>query len=224
MESSVTVKLKGTSRSHLTPIEAGPIPDEWLPLYNRVWDEADYVVPPAENGAFFITTNVVLTPNQTQNVCPEDPSVDNAVCRSATDCSRGKYLRFGHGPMTGRCVPSDRRHPKATALSKACEIFAWCPVEMDALPLRDRPLMDRVDQYTFYVKNSIAFPYFGPQFRRNNVIPGPKPSLYHPVNNTVGQARLHTYSYKTSTVSISLKGAYSTAEFGRDVSIWTPTM
>ena len=30
----------------------------------RVWDEADYVVPPAENGAFFITTNVLITPNQ----------------------------------------------------------------------------------------------------------------------------------------------------------------
>ena len=34
--------------------------------YFRVWDEADYVVPPAENGAFFITTNVLITPNQTQ--------------------------------------------------------------------------------------------------------------------------------------------------------------
>ena len=32
----------------------------------RVWDEADYVVPPAENGAFFITTNVLITSNQTQ--------------------------------------------------------------------------------------------------------------------------------------------------------------
>ena len=32
----------------------------------RVWDEADYVVPPAENGAFFITTNILITHNQTQ--------------------------------------------------------------------------------------------------------------------------------------------------------------
>ena len=41
------------------------------PLYERVWDEADYVVPPAENGAFFVTTNVVITPNQTWGSCPE---------------------------------------------------------------------------------------------------------------------------------------------------------
>ena len=41
--------------------------DDW----KRVWDEADYVVPPAENGAFFVTTNVVITPNQTRGYCPE---------------------------------------------------------------------------------------------------------------------------------------------------------
>ena len=40
-------------------------------MYERVWDEADYVVPPAENGAFFVTTNVVITPNQTWGRCPE---------------------------------------------------------------------------------------------------------------------------------------------------------
>ena len=40
-------------------------------LYEMVWDEADYVVPPAENGAFFVTTNVIITPNQTLGYCPE---------------------------------------------------------------------------------------------------------------------------------------------------------
>ena len=50
-------------------------------MYERVWDEADYVVPPAENGAFFVTTNVVITPNQTWGHCPEDPeSVPESEC------------------------------------------------------------------------------------------------------------------------------------------------
>ena len=54
---------------------------EMMALYHRVWDEADYVVPPAENGAFFVTTNVVITPNQTWGHCPEDPeSVPESVC------------------------------------------------------------------------------------------------------------------------------------------------
>ena len=64
MESSVTVKLKGTSRSSLPQASNMSVPREWRHLYNRVWDTADYVVPPAENGAFFVTTNVVITPNQ----------------------------------------------------------------------------------------------------------------------------------------------------------------
>ena len=45
----------------------------------RVWDEADYVVPPAENGAFFITTNVLISPNQTQVKCKYIYSVKSKV-------------------------------------------------------------------------------------------------------------------------------------------------
>ncbi len=76
MESSVTMKLKGTSRSRLLDSEAALLPEsEWRHLYNRVWDVADYVVPPAENGAVFVTTNVVITPNQTQGICPEHPDI-----------------------------------------------------------------------------------------------------------------------------------------------------
>ena len=68
----------------------------------RVWDEADYVVPPAENGAFFITTNVLITPNQTQGRCVENYLVKGASCNvTSKECVRGKYLKKGHGIMTG---------------------------------------------------------------------------------------------------------------------------
>ena len=50
--------------------------------YERVWDEADYVIPPAENGAFFVTTNVVITANQTWGTCPEV----NKLLFSVTTC------------------------------------------------------------------------------------------------------------------------------------------
>ena len=48
------------------------IPAERHLMYERIWDESDYVIPPAENSAFFVMTNVVLTPNQTRTTCPED--------------------------------------------------------------------------------------------------------------------------------------------------------
>ena len=53
VESSVTMKLKGTSRSRLKDSEAALLPvPEWRHLYNRVWDVADY----GEEGVHIKTT------------------------------------------------------------------------------------------------------------------------------------------------------------------------
>ena len=60
-------------RSRLTEQARARLPEGRLELYERVWDESDYVIPPSENNAFFVMTNVVLTPNQTRTTCPEDP-------------------------------------------------------------------------------------------------------------------------------------------------------
>ena len=85
IESSVTTKVgttekhpalllvsqvKGYSQSSLG-VKFNSLPPNLRVIYERVWDEADYVIPPAENGAFFVTTNVVITPNQTLGNCPE---------------------------------------------------------------------------------------------------------------------------------------------------------
>ena len=61
-------QVKGYSLSSLGDVKLGGGKER---MYEKVWDEADYVVPPAENGAFFVTTNVVITPNQTTGRCPE---------------------------------------------------------------------------------------------------------------------------------------------------------
>ena len=75
-------QVKGYSQSSLGEMtDKSSLSPAMLELYHRVWDEADYVVPPAENGAFFVTTNVVITPNQTWGHCPEDPeSVPESRC------------------------------------------------------------------------------------------------------------------------------------------------
>lgn len=177
VESSFITKVKGTTSSKLKSGDQD--------LYNRVWDEADYVVPPAENGAFFITTNVLITPNQTQGKCSEDPMVEGAVCDLRDNrCEEGQYLKLGHGSMTGSCVPSpsDGRH--------LCEISAWCPVENDELLSLDAPVLSNTEKFTVYIKNSVAFPYFGQQYRKNNIGAGgnsTKPSFYHPEKNPLGQ-------------------------------------
>ena len=69
-------------RSVLNDEARSRVQEEWHEMYERVWDEADYVVPPAENGAFFVMTNVIITPNQRRTTCPEDHTeLQEAQCR-----------------------------------------------------------------------------------------------------------------------------------------------
>ena len=51
-----------------------------------------------------------------------------------------------------------------------CEISGWCPVENDDDLPTTSPVLKNTDKFTVYIKNSVAFPHFGPQYRRNNII------------------------------------------------------
>ena len=51
-----------------------------------------------------------------------------------------------------------------------CEISGWCPVENDDDLPTASPVLKDTDKFTVYIKNSVAFPHFGPQYRRNNII------------------------------------------------------
>lgn len=72
MTSAVTTKVKGVIYTNLSTEELG-VPKDYAELYNRIWDPTDYVIPTGggEFGGFFVTTNVIITPNQTRDVCPE---------------------------------------------------------------------------------------------------------------------------------------------------------
>lgn len=159
------------------------LPVERQAMYERVWDESDYVVPPSENNAFFVMTNVVLTPNQTRTTCPEDPTeLPDSICghKNVTSgelnttegiCIKGHVGNMvkSHGETTGRCIESDRAEN-----TLVCEISSWCPVEVDILPLakEDGPLIPGAESYTVFIKNSISFTRFGDHYHRNNMPQG----------------------------------------------------
>ncbi len=89
----------------------------WRPLYNRIWDVTDIIVPPVENNAFFITTNIVITPNQARGECAELGTV--APCRTDTDCPAGRAAsNLGSGVNTGVC----------NTTTGSCQVYAWCPL------------------------------------------------------------------------------------------------
>ena len=53
-----------------------------------------------------------------------------------------------------------------------CEVESWCPIEVDELPrgLNGQALMGNAAGYTVFIKNSVAFPYFGKEYVRNNLV------------------------------------------------------
>ena len=148
--SAVTTKMKGNIKTNFSSSELVGVKEEWKPLYSRVWDVTDLVVPPVENKAFFITTNLVITPNQTRGECSELPDV--LPCSYDQDCDKVPLSKHPHGVPTGKC----------NMTSNSCMISAWCPIEEDALPLGpQRAVLEQTDAFTVVIKNMISFPYFG---------------------------------------------------------------
>ncbi|XP_050025123.1 P2X purinoceptor 4-like isoform X2 [Dermacentor andersoni] len=165
--SAVTVKVKGALSTESLSEDAFKPALGDTRHYRRMWDNEDIVVPPHDSNQFFITTNVILTPNQTISACPEELSIKQARCKSENDttsCKRGASLRRGHGIMTGRCVRA--AHPDEDQY--VCEIRGWCPVERHVLPLKNGAgLLAGVRNFTIFIKNYVQFPLF--KVRRRNI-------------------------------------------------------
>ncbi|XP_066490884.1 P2X purinoceptor 5 [Tiliqua scincoides] len=148
IQSSVITKLKGVAFTNTSE------------LGERLWDVADYVIPPQGESVFFVITNLIVTPNQRQSTCPESPSIPDALCYRNNDCPAGEAVAAGNGVKTGRCLKV------GSNMSGTCEILAWCPVEKKGKP--KKPLLAKAENFTVYIKNSIRFPKF--KFSKTNVL------------------------------------------------------
>ncbi|XP_010157744.1 PREDICTED: P2X purinoceptor 5 isoform X1 [Eurypyga helias] len=148
LQSSVITKLKGVAFTNTSE------------LGERLWDVADYVIPPQGENVFFVMTNLIVTPNQRQATCPESASIPDALCHKDGDCPAGQAVVAGNGVKTGHCL-KDRDSVRGT-----CEILAWCPVEKRSKP--KKPLLASAENFTVYIKNSIRFPKF--KFSKMNVL------------------------------------------------------
>ncbi|XP_075024649.1 P2X purinoceptor 5 isoform X1 [Calonectris borealis] len=165
LQSSVITKLKGVAFTNTSE------------LGERLWDVADYVIPPQGENVFFVMTNLIVTPNQRQATCPEvgrtEPlgpqtptklgsvSIPDGLCYKDGDCPEGEAVVAGNGVKTGHCLK------ERDSIRGTCEILAWCPVEKRSKP--KKPLLASAENFTVYIKNSIRFPKF--KFSKMNVLP-----------------------------------------------------
>ncbi|POI33019.1 hypothetical protein CIB84_003229 [Bambusicola thoracicus] len=174
LQSSVITKLKGVAFTNTSE------------LGERLWDVADYVIPPQGENVFFVMTNLIVTPNQRQTTCPEvgrtesfgsqtptklgfsllsssalqSVNIPDALCYKDEDCPKGQAVVAGNGVKTGRCLKY--RH----SMRGSCEVLAWCPVEKRSKP--KKPLLASAENFTVFIKNSIRFPKF--KFSKMNVL------------------------------------------------------
>lgn len=146
--SSVTTKVKGIALTNTSE------------LGERIWDVADYIIPPQEIGSFFVLTNMIITPNQTQSKCAENPT-PASICTSHRDCKRGFNDARGDGVRTGRCVIYNDT-------VKTCEVLSWCPLEKIIEP-PNPPLLADAENFTVLIKNNIRYPKFN--FNKRNILP-----------------------------------------------------
>ncbi|XP_061837000.1 P2X purinoceptor 7 isoform X3 [Nerophis lumbriciformis] len=137
--SSVTAKVKGVALMHL-PGQGGV-----------VWDVADYSRPSQDKKSFLVVTNVIVTNKQKQGRCPEPP-VSGRLCRHDNDCDTSTWSQHSNGIQTGLCVKFD-------ALTRTCEVTAWCPIETKTRPPRPAVLAS-AENFTVLIKNNIRFPAF----------------------------------------------------------------
>ncbi|XP_070338667.1 P2X purinoceptor 5 isoform X3 [Equus asinus] len=148
LESSIVTKVKGVTFTNTSDLGA------------RLWDVADYVIPPQGENIFFIVTNLIVTPNQRQGTCAESENIPDGLCYKDSDCPPGEPVVAGNGVKTGRCLRAGKMQ------RGTCEIFAWCPVETKSRP--SKPLLGKAEDFTVYIKNFIRFPKFN--FSKTNVL------------------------------------------------------
>lgn len=152
-KSAVTTKVKGIAFTNY-PLIPG--------INVRSWDVQDFIIPPIENNALFVATNMIVTTKQKLARCMESPSIYGAFCKHDSDCDPHNIRHYGNGVNTGKCILSDDGHPGT------CEIYSWCPLENDTLPLgKHQFLFPMVENYTLLIKNDVTFDRF--DVRRRNI-------------------------------------------------------
>ncbi|XP_047236651.1 P2X purinoceptor 4b isoform X2 [Girardinichthys multiradiatus] len=146
--STVTTKVKGFAFTNISDMEL------------RFWDVADYIIPSQGDKTFFVLTNLVMTPGQTQSRCAELPN-PSTTCVDDCDCIEGYNDPLGNGIRTGLCE-------NYSSTVKTCEVLSWCPLELDT-KLPKRALLAAAENFTVLIKNSITYPKFN--IHKENILP-----------------------------------------------------
>ena len=81
-------------------------------------DAMDLVRPAMEENAFFLTTSMTVTPNQTRSTCDGNDQSPECTPQDTSACQTSLYSKNPQGMYTGKCGSNNR-----------CQLYTWCPLE-----------------------------------------------------------------------------------------------
>jgi hypothetical protein len=106
IHSTTDLSIKGSFETNYTKedFDTNYVKPEEYQNYNQIWDYPEFVFKSSRE--IQVMTNVVITANQTQSICPETPLLLTSECDPKNNtCSKGKIM--AHGVQTGNCVKAD---------------------------------------------------------------------------------------------------------------------
>eukprot|EP00484_Ammonia_sp_Unknown_P028800 CAMPEP_0197047796 /NCGR_PEP_ID=MMETSP1384-20130603/23241_1 /TAXON_ID=29189 /ORGANISM="Ammonia sp." /LENGTH=412 /DNA_ID=CAMNT_0042479799 /DNA_START=36 /DNA_END=1274 /DNA_ORIENTATION=- len=121
-----------------------------------VYDAMDLVFPALEEDAFFATTSMILTANQSRGKCPGNKDVP--ACDSSnytTVCVKGTYDSMSQGIWTGQCCTANGNCSAQYTPNDRCEVKSWCPTEDDSSSAAVKVV--NVGTFTAFIKVDVEF-------------------------------------------------------------------
>mmetsp|Transcript_17697 Transcript_17697/g.27875 ORF Transcript_17697/g.27875 Transcript_17697/m.27875 type:complete len:389 (-) Transcript_17697:220-1386(-) len=107
------------------------------------FDSMDLIRPSMEENAFFLTTAMTITPNQTRGFCDGNPSeTPECTVEDASACKEEFYSWNSQGMYTGECGSNNH-----------CQLYTWCPPEDDT----DLEVLNNVGKFTVFMKMDVTF-------------------------------------------------------------------
>lgn len=133
----------------------------------HVYDVYDLVLPPMEENALFVTSNMWVTKNQRRGICPSYGS-DNTCSEETKMCQHLKSVNNGlQTGVEGSCRTnySDPKQlwPQIIPKGSYCDVYGWCPTELE---MKDKRIINNfgilgVKEFTVFVRMNVNYPKFG---------------------------------------------------------------
>lgn len=133
----------------------------------HVYDSYDLVLPPMEENALFVTSNMWVTKNQTRGLCPGYRKDNSCGGKTGNNCTALKQVQDGlQTGLDGSCRSTkdykdpSQPWPQSIPSGSFCDVYTWCPAELEVTnsTIINNFAIQGVKDFTVFVRMNVKFP------------------------------------------------------------------